>query len=159
MAWMSFPDLNSGPAEVMFRLPASNGHTVALEHYRQRQGLGLLFLPDDDETRWVSVLETLAAAREALSEREAAPLAVLPTTQIRAARLATQLTRPLLLLADADDQTRGRYLALAPEIPAGAAFLFLLDRWGAPLAVGPLDDDWIDEALAWFDLALARCPE
>ena len=101
----------------------------------------------------------LAAAREALSEREAAPLAVLPTTQIRAARLAAQLTRPLLLLADADDQTRGRYLALAPEIPADAAFLFLLDRWGAPLAVGPLDDDWIDEALAWFDLALARCPE
>lgn len=159
MTWVSFPDLNSGPAEVMFRLPASSGQTVALEHYRQREGLALLFLPDDDETRWLGALETLAAAREALQQRDAAPLAVLPTTPGVAAASARQLTRPLLLLADADGRTRGRYLALAPEIPPATAFLFLLDRWGAPLAAGTLDDDWIDEALAWFDLALARCPE
>lgn len=159
MAWQSFPDLNSGPAEVIFRLPASNGKVAALDQYRQRQGLCLLFLPDSDGRRWQRHLETLAAARADLVERDAAPLAVLPADQEHATTLAATLSLPLLLLADRDGQVRQRYSSLAPGIAPGAAFVFLLDRWGAPLAVGPAGDDWIDEALAWFDLALARCPE
>lgn len=159
MDWQSFPDLNSAPAEVMFRLPASQGRSVALDDYRQRQGLCLLFLSDSDGARWLDQLETLAAAREALSQRDAAPLAVASIGQPAAVALAAALSRTLLVLADADGRMRQRYLALAPDSDPNAAFLFLLDRWGAPLAVGPVDEDWIDEALAWFDLALARCPE
>lgn len=159
MGWQSFPDLNSAPAEVLFRLPASHGRTVALDDYRQRQGLCLLFLSDWEGPQGRSQLETLAAAREALSQRDAAPLAVASIDQPAAAALAAALSRPLLVLADAAGQTRRRYLSLASGSDPSAAFLFLLDRWGAPLAVGPVEDDWIDEALAWFDLALARCPE
>lgn len=159
MDWQSFPDLNSAPAEVMFRLPSSHGRTAALDDYRQRQGLCLLFLSDWEGPRGRSQLETLAAAREALRQRDAAPLAVASIDQPAAAALAAALSRPLLVLADADGQMRQRYLSLAPSIAPDAAFLFLLDRWGAPLAVGPAADDWIDEALTWFDLALARCPE
>jgi hypothetical protein len=159
MGWQSFPDLNSAPAEVMFRLPASHGRTVALDDYRQRQGLCLLFLSDGDGQRWLSQLEMLAAAREDFRQRDAAPLAVALIDQQAAAALAAALSRPLLVLADGEGRTRQRYLSLAPGTDPDAAFLFLLDRWGAPLAVGPVDDDWIDEALAWFDLALARCPE
>lgn len=158
-AWCSFPDLNSAPAEVVFRLPASHGRSVALDDYRQRQGLCLLFLSSSDGRRWPGYLETLAAARGDLSERDAAPLALLPSDQETAAALAAALSRPLLVLADEQGRVRQRYLALAPDIDPAEAFVFLLDRWGAPLAVGPVEDDWIDEALAWFDLALARCPE
>jgi hypothetical protein len=157
--WQAFPDLNSAPAEVIFRLPASHGRVVALDDYRQRQGLCLLFLPDDEAQTRRGHLEALAAARGDLSERDAAPLAVLPGDQKTAAALAATLSQPLLVLADADGRVRQRYLALAPDIDPDAAFIFLLDRWGAPLAVGPVEEDWIGEALAWFDLALARCPE
>lgn len=159
MTWHSFPDTNSAPPEVLFRLQASNGQPVALEHYRQRQGLCLLFLSTADQGLWLEVLQALAAAREPLSQREAAPLAVLPTTQTAAAELAGRLQRPLLLLADPDRWMRDRYLKLAPGIRPDETFVFLLDRWGAPLAVGSLDEDWIDEVLSWFDLAQARCPE
>lgn len=159
MGWQSFPDLNSAPAEVAFRLPASHGQVVALGDYRQRQGLCLLFLPDGDEQRWQGQLEALATAHSELSERDAAPLAVLPVDPETAAALSSMPSQPLLMLADEHGRVRQRYLTLAPDIDPDAAFVFLLDRWGAPLAVGLADNDWIGEALAWFDLALARCPE
>lgn len=157
--WLSFPDLNTGAPEVMFRLPASHGRVVSPADYRQRQGLCLLFLPDGDAARWQDALASLAAARAELEERDAAALAMLPVDQSAATLLAGQLRMSPVLLADENGQVRGRYLSLAPHLPASAAFVFLLDRWGAPLAAGPAEDDWIGEALAWFDLALARCPE
>lgn len=161
--WRSFPDLNTAPPAVRFRLPGSRGRPVAWEDYRWQQGLCLLFLPAADAAPWRPLLEQLAAAAEALAERDAAALAVLPADPAAVTALAAQLRRPLTLLADADGQVRRRYLSLAPELPADAAFAFLLDRWGAPLAVGPVagpdDTAWIGEALGWFDLAQARCPE
>ncbi len=157
--WLSFPDLNTGAQEVMFRLPASNGRAASPDDYRQRQGLCLLFLPDEDPTCWQEALLALAGAKPELDERDAAALAVAPVDQRVATALAGQLRLPLALLADANGQVRSRYLALAPHLASSEAFVFLLDRWGAPLAVGPVGDGWIEEALAWFDLALARCPE
>ncbi|MCS6844982.1 MAG: redoxin domain-containing protein [Caldilineales bacterium] len=162
-SWRSFPDLNTAPPAVRFRLPGSRGRPVAWEDYRWQWGLCLLFLPDGNIARWRPSLEALAEAAEALAERDAAALAVLPTDVDAVAAAAGRLSRPLTLLADADGQVRRRYLSLAPELPADAAFAFLLDRWGAPLAAGavgdPHDQAWIGEALGWFDLAQARCPE
>jgi hypothetical protein len=114
MGWQSFPDLNSAPAEVMFRLPASHGRTVALDDYRQRQGLCLLFLSDGDGQRWLSQLEMLAAAREDFRQRDAAPLAVALIDQQAAAALAAALSRPLVVLADGERarQAGGRGKAL-----------------------------------------------
>lgn len=119
----------------------------------------MLFLPDGDGRRWQGDLEALAAARSELSERDAAPLAMLAGDLEAATALATALSQPLLVLADEDARVRQRYLSLAPDVDPDAAFVFLLDRWGAPLAVGPAEEGWIDEALEWLDLALARCPE
>lgn len=157
--WQSFSDLNGRPPEVSFRLPTGGGKAVALDDFLQRQGLCLLFLPVGEELRWAGLLEVLAAAKVSLEERDVTPLAVLPAAQAVARALADQFGPSVRVLADEDGWVRSRYLSLAPAISADEGFVFLLDRWGAPLAVGPLDDRWVGEALDWFDLALARCPE
>ncbi len=157
--WRSFPDQNNSPPEVIFRLPASHGRIVALQDFWTQQGLCLLFLPDADVRRWRDQLEALVAAKGDLGERNATALVVLPGDRQAAGALAGTVSQPPVVLVDEEGRVRQRYLALAPHIAPDAAFLFLLDRWGAPLAVGPATGDWIGEALDWFDLALARCPE
>lgn len=159
IVWQSFPDLNVRPPEVSFRLPASNGKVVTPDDFRQRQGLCLLFLPAGDGTRWIELLQALAEAEAEWRERTVTALAVLTAGQAAARALADQVDRPLLVLADEDGRVGERYRSLAPAAVGNEGFVFLLDRWGAPLAVGPLDDRWVSEALDWFDLALARCPE
>jgi glutaredoxin len=137
----------------MFDLPASHGGAVRLAAYRHRKFLIVAIVPTPLSDEGLAGLRALNNLHEALTAHHQADALAIVSGHARAARIGSHL--PMLI--DADGGVGAKYAALHDRLDLPA--LFVLDRYGAPRAGGPLTPLHATEAVAWIEFLECECDE
>jgi len=157
----SIPHLTiSGPASGHhlrpFALPDATGRTVQLWQYLQRSNVVLFFYHGVDCTACTTILQELAAQRDAYFQEETAVLAIGPDQPAENQQLADRLGHPFPLLSDPPEQTVAQQELDTPS-------LVIADRWGEIWAAWAGGADHRlpsgQDILQWLVFIEAQCPE
>jgi peroxiredoxin len=145
-------DITSTP----FALPDTAERTIQLWHYLQRSNVVLFFHHGVDCPACTTMLQELAAQRDAYSQEETAVLVVGPNQPTENLQLADRLGHPFPLLSDPLEQTVTQQGLDTPS-------LVIADRWGEIWAAWAGGADHRlpsgQDILQWLLFIEAQCPE
>ena len=141
-----------------FDLPSPEGRRVSLDAYRQRQALivAVACLPLSDAA--LSGLHTLNNVYAALTVHHAADALAVIAGRVEDVRgWRGRIGAHLPVLVDAAGLVAARYGSLHERLDLHG--VFVLDRYGAPRAAGPLAPLQVTEAVAWIEFIECECDE
>jgi peroxiredoxin/glutaredoxin len=141
-----------------FSLPSVDGPTIRLDDYRQRKFLIVAVASAPHSDQALAGLRTLNEVYEVLTVHHAADAIAIVAGRPGDARAArAQAGAHVQILDDAEGSVTRKYDSLHERLQTPA--VFVLDRYGAPRAAGPLTPLHVTEAVAWIEFIECECDE
>lgn len=165
MPWILFDEADHRTPVPFFRLDSVQSRKVALDQYRGRDNLVILFVHDANCEACRKALASFAASSRDYLLHDAVVLAIIPQPVLVLQADAFFLDLPFPVLSDPQGATRQNYARLmdASLVPEEANLLFVLDQYGGPYAAlieQELDSPTLHrDVLKWLEYIGMQCPE
>jgi peroxiredoxin len=162
LSWIEF-DPEALPAPSL-SLATPDGKALRPGDFRGRSNLVLFFSHQADCAGCRDLVSSLIDSQARLRALDAAVLIIQPEAQAQGEQMAVQY------VIDVDDRLREAYARLLPQTDEQRAhtdqppaLLFVLDRYGAPVAAWagdqPDSDELVPALLEWLEFIGVQCPE